>query len=166
MGTCTSSVKYQEKQHRQLHKRSSINNSIVLNNKQVSPVSITVLPNQRPQSLLTNFDVQSSPLTEPILYQTDTSSLIQLYSSNTNNNNSNTNHWMSSSSSTPSNIPPRIPVTKSRLPVHQPQSSSTGSIRPKIVPPAVGTTNPLSNIYFSFKYISVNITTVYLFHLY
>jgi hypothetical protein len=55
---------------------------------------------------------------------------------------------MSSSSSPPSNIPPRIPVTKSRLPVHQPQSSSTGSIRPKIVPPTVGTTNPLGNILF------------------
>jgi hypothetical protein len=145
MGTCASSIKNRQTQRRQLHKRTALNNPLVLDNKQLSPLPITVLPNPRPHSLSNNFDLQSSSLTEPIFYQTDTSSLIQLYSSNTNNNNSNINNSMSSSSST-SHVPPPIPVTKSRLPIHQPQSSSTGSIRPKNVPTTVGTTNPTGNI--------------------
>jgi hypothetical protein len=161
MGACTSRQKQ--------HKRLALNNSTVIDNKQLSPLLTTVLPNQRPQSLLTGFDVQSSLVTEPIVHQTESSSLIQLYSSNTNNNNnnSNINNWMSSSSST-SNISPRIPVTKSRLPVHQSQSSSTTSIRPTNASTKVGTTNPLGN-HSSLKHIKcipLNSMTVYLFHLY
>jgi hypothetical protein len=163
MGTCTSSAKRQQKQHQQLHKRLILENSIVLNNKQLSSLPFTVLPNQQLHSSLTNFDIQASPLIEPNFHQTDTSSLIQLYSSNiNNNNNSNINNWMSSSSSSASHIPPRIPVTKSRLPIHP----STGSIRPTNVPSTVGTTNLTGNIFLRIIIFRSNITTVYLFHLY
>lgn len=152
MGSCTS----RQKQRRQLHKRSVSNTSINLDNKQ-----ITSLPNQHRQSLITTFDVQSSPVINPIIYQADSSSLIQFYTSNTNNNNN--SNWMSSSSSSTSNLPPRIPVVKSRLPVHQSQSSSssstTGSIRSRNVPTTIGTTSPPSN--YSFVLNCIPIPSIY-----
>ena len=130
MGACTSSVKRRHKEHRQLHKQAALKNAIVLDNKQLSPLPLTVFSSQPPHS-----DHQISPRIE-------TNSLIQLYSTNTNNNNSNISPCMSSSS----HIPPRIPVTKSRLPIHQSQSSATGLIKPRNIPVLVGTTNPTSNI--------------------
>jgi hypothetical protein len=160
MGTCTSTIKRQSKRHRRLHKRTASKNSIILDNKQLPPLPITIVPNeptQRPYSLVTNFDTQFPCLTEPIFHKTDTNSLIQLYSPNTNNNNNNPNiiNSMASSSSTPS-VPPRIPVPKTRLPVHQSQTSSTGSIRPKSMTTTIRPTNPTGNIF---------LLTVYLFHL-
>lgn len=149
MGACTSR---QKEKHRQLYKRSVSNTSVVIDNKQLTSLETntipTVKPNQRPQSLITTFDIQSQPFIEPIICQKNSSSLIQFYTSNTNNNNnSNIINPMSASSSSSSttHIPPRVPVIKSRLPVHQSQSSSTGSIRPKNVPTTIGTTNPPSN---------------------
>ena len=120
MGTCTSSIKRRYKQHQQLHKRTELKNSIVLNNQQ-----FTVIQDQRPHSLLTNFEIQSSPPIDPNSQQADTNSLIQVYFPPHKNN------WMSSSSN--SHTLPRIPLPKSRLPVHQTQSTSAGFIRPKHV---------------------------------
>ncbi|UJR09977.1 hypothetical protein I4U23_014201 [Adineta vaga] len=146
MGACTSSVRHRKKHHRQLHKRTLAKNSPVLDNKQVSFSPLSILSkqqSQRPQSLFTNLDIQSSHFLEPIVYKTDTNSLIQLYSSNSNNNNnSKRNSWMSSSSSSTSHPQPRIPVPKTRLPVYQP-SSTTASLRPKNVT-TTGTTRPMS----------------------
>jgi hypothetical protein len=136
MGTCASSVKRRQKQHRERHKRRELKSATVYDNKHLSPVPFTVLRNQRPQSLLTNLNIQSSSLLEPIVPRTEPSSLIQLCSPNTNTS-------MSSSSTT--HVSPRIPVPKSRLPIHQPQSSLSGPIRPKYIPPAIGTTNPTGN---------------------
>ncbi len=138
MGTCTSSIKRRQKQYRERYKRPIPENSTVRNNKQLLTVPFTILPNQHPHSSLTNFSVVSSPLTELNFHQSETGSLIQLYSTNTNNNNSNINNSMSSSTS---HVPPRIPVPKSRLPIHQSSSTSTGSIRPGNIPPTVGITN-------------------------
>jgi hypothetical protein len=97
-------------------------------------------------------------LTKPIFHQTDTNSLIQLYSSNTNNNNNNNNNnnstiinWMSSSSSTVTHVPPRIPGPKTRLPVYHPSQSqqetgtTTVTIRPKSVTSTVIPNNQTGN---------------------
>ena len=148
MGTCTSSIKHRQKRHRQLHKQTILENAAVLENKQLSSLPSTVLPNPYlQQTSLTNSEVHSSSFIEP-------TSLIQLYTSNTNNNNNNNcninNNSMSSSSSSPSKVPlppPRVPLTKSRLPVHQPSASSsrTGSTKPKNIPVTIGTTNPPGN---------------------
>ena len=157
MGTCTSTIKRQSKHHRRLHKRTASKNSIILDNKQLPPLPITIVsnePTQRPYSLVTNFDTQFPCSTEPIFHKTDTNSLIHLYSSNTNNN-PNIINSMASSSSTP-HVPPRIPVPKTRLPVHQSQTSSTGSIRPKSMTATIRPPNPTGNIV---------LLTVYLFHL-
>ena len=126
MGTCTSSIKRRQKQHRQRNKRRELQTTIVYDNKHLSPVPFTVLRNQRPRSLLTNLNIQASALVEPTVSRPETRSLIQLCSSNTNNS--------------MSNVPPRIPVPKSRLPIHQSQSSSSGSIRPKQIPSAMSPT--------------------------
>lgn len=154
MGICTSSVKRRQKQYRQRHKRSELKNSTVFDNKKPSPAPYTVLRNQRPHSLLTSLNVQSSSLIEPIVPRTETSSLIQFCSPNTNN---------SMSSSSTSHVPPRIPVPKSRLPIHQPQSS--GSIRPKYIPATIGITNPTGNIVFKYLFV-VNTMTLYTYPIY
>lgn len=124
MGNCTSSDKRRQRDY----KRVSIENAIVFGNKQLSPVPLTIHTNQRPHSLLTDSGLQTS-------FVTDSNSLIQLYSSNLNNNNNNTTTIVCMSSSN-SNLKPRIPVSKSRLPVHQSQSN-----RPTA---SIGTTNPTS----------------------
>ncbi len=131
MGTCTSSIKHRQKQHRRRNKQRELKPAIVYDNKNLSPVPYTVLRNQRPHSLLTNLNIQASNLIEPTISRTETRSLIQLCSPNTNNS--------------MSNVPPRIPVPKSRLPIHQSQSSSSGSIRPKQIPSAMSITNPTGN---------------------
>ncbi len=145
MGACTSASRHRTKQHRQLHKQITAKNSLVLDNKQTLSLPLTPLPNQqsqRPRSLLTNLDTQSPSLTEHIVYQTDTNSLIQLYSSNMNNNNNSNRHsWISTLSSSASHAQP---VPKIRLPMHQVQSS-TGS---KNVATTVDTTNQTGNILF------------------
>lgn len=138
MGNCTSARKRRQKEY----KRAAFQNAIVLDNKQLSPLPLTILSNQRPHSLLTNSDLQTSTVT-------DSNSLIQLYSTNTNNNNNNPSAqtWMSSSSSSAnSHKQPRLPVTRSRLPV---RLASTRSNRTNPSPPtSLGTTNPPSNILF------------------
>ncbi len=154
MGTCTSTARHRQKQQ-QRYNRTSSKNSIDLDIKTpppLPPLPLTAFPKQQlqhPHSLYTDFDILSSSLTNPIFHQTDTNSLIQLYSSNTNNNNNNNNnlniiHWMASSSSSSSitHIPPRIPVPKTRLPVYQSTQSqqTTVTIRPKSV-----TTNVIPN---------------------
>lgn len=127
MGACTSTEERRQK-NRQLHKRTDLQKSIVIDNKQLSPIPLTVLRNQRPHSLSTDLDLQSSSIEEPLLDQTTTNSLIQLYSLK-----SESNHPMSSS-----HIPPRIPGSKSRVPTHpiRPQ-------RPRHPPPTtLGITSP------------------------
>jgi len=148
MGACTSASRHRTKQHRQLHKQITAKKSLVLDNKQTLSLPLTTLPtqqSQRPRSLLTNFDTQSpTSLTEHIVYQTNTNSLIQLYSSNMSNNNSNRHSWISTLSSSASHAQPPISVPKIRSPIHQVQSS-TGS---KNVPTTVDTTNQTGNILF------------------
>lgn len=129
MGACTSTEECREK-HRQLHKRTDLPKSIVIDNKQLSPIPLTVLRNQRPYSLATDLDLQSSSIEESFHDQTTTNSLIQLYSLKNENNRS-----MSSS-----NIPPRIPVSKSR--------TSTQPIRPQRFrhpPPTLGISSSTGN---------------------
>ncbi|CAF0905484.1 unnamed protein product [Adineta ricciae] len=148
MGACTSAARYRKKHHPQLHKAAPAKNSHRLDNKQqvtFSPVTILSKPqSQRPQSLFTNLDLQSSTFIETTLYKTDTNSLIQLYSSNyNNNNNSNRNSWMSSSSSSKSHPQPRIPVPKTRLPVYQATTTTAVPLRPKNGL-TIGTPRPMS----------------------
>lgn len=120
MGACTST------EERQLHKRANRQQSLVLDNKHLSPIPLTIVRNQRPHSLSTNLDFQSSPNEQPVFDQTNNNnSLIQLYSLKPENN----HHQQQMSSS--SNGPPRIPVSKSRLPTHQLRPSITRSLRPK-----------------------------------
>ncbi|CAF3591721.1 unnamed protein product [Adineta steineri] len=144
MGACTSAARHHKKHHRQLHKRTPTKNPFVLDNKQASSSPLTVHSNQQSQRLhssQTKINVQSSSSIEPILYKTETNSLIQFYSSNSNNNNSNRNSYMSSSSSSTSQAQSRIPVPKSRFPIYRPQSSSsTRSTRSKNVTTTVDTT--------------------------
>jgi hypothetical protein len=164
MGTCTSAARHRQKQQQhQQHNRRASKNQIGLDIKPpppLPPLPITAFPRQQieyPQCLYTDCDILSSFLTKPIFHQTDTNSLIQLYSSNTNNNNNNNNNstiinWMSSSSSSVTHIPPRIPVPKTRLPVYQSTQSqkTTVTIRPKSVASTVSpntqteSTRPLS----------------------
>jgi len=138
MGTCTSTARHRQKQQHQQHNQTISKNSISLDIKPpppLPPLPLTAFPKHQlkhPHSLYTDFDILSPSLTKPIFHQTDTNSLIQLYSSNTNNNNNNNNNsniinWMSSSSSsTVTHIPPRIPVPKTRLPAyHSSQSQQT-----------------------------------------
>ena len=140
MGTCTSTARRRQKQ--QQHNQTVLKNSIVLGIKPpppLPPLPSTAFPNRQTQQrhpLFIDIDLLSPQLTKSIFHQTDTNSLIQLYSSNRNNNNNNSNtlNWMSSSSSV-THVPPRIPVPKSRLPVHHSsqQPPSIVSIRPKNV---------------------------------
>lgn len=135
MGTCTSTTaRHRQKQHNR--NVGITKNSINFDTR--TPPPLPPLPSnafsQQSQSIYTDFDILSS-VTRPIFHQTDTNSLIQLYSSNTNynrnnNNNSNTN-YMSSSTSTVTHIPPRIPVPKTRLPVSQIQQPAAVHLRPK-----------------------------------
>jgi hypothetical protein len=157
MGTCTSTARRRQKQ--QQHNRTASRNSIVFDIKPpppLPPLPLAVFPNRHRQhthSLFTDFDVLSLSLTKPIFHQTDTNSLIQLYSSNTNNNNNNNNNynitgWMSSSTSVP-HAPPRIPVPKTRLPIYFPpqpqQSTPVVYIRPTNVTSVVIPNNQTGN---------------------
>jgi hypothetical protein len=161
MGTCTSAARHRQKQqHHQQHNRTVSKNPVGLDIKPpppLPPLPITAFPKQKvqyPQSLYTDFDILSSFLTKPIFHPTDTNSLIQLYSSNTNNNNNNNNNnstiinWMSSSTSSVTHIPPRIPVPKTRLPVYQSSQSqqTTVNIRPKSEASTVLSNNQTGNI--------------------
>lgn len=152
MGSCTSSTKQQEKDHHQLHKRLTLKNPIVADNKQRRPTIPTSLlqnqQSQRPHSILSNFDVQSASLKQPIFQPVNSNSLIHLYSANINNNNSNINSSMSSSSSRP-NPPTRIPVSKNRFSSSQKQPSSIESVQSKttiMVTTTIGTTNQTGNV--------------------
>ncbi|CAF2400429.1 unnamed protein product [Rotaria sp. Silwood2] len=165
MGTCTSTAIHRQKQRPQEHNRTALKNSIVLGVKSPPPLPslpLAVFPNHQYQQsycLSTDFDtLLSSSTTKPIFHQTDTNSLIQLYSSNTNtNNNNNINNnnnnncniisWMSSSSSVPQ-VPPRIPVPKTRVPVYHlsPSQQTTTIIRPKNVTSTVSSTNQTGSI--------------------
>lgn len=144
MGTCTSTARHQQKQH----KRAVSKNSIVLALKPpppLPPLPSTSFSNRQyryRRYLSTDFDIFSSSSTKPSFHETDTNSLIQLYSTNIhtnkniNNNNSNNyynNTWMSSSSSSVVQIPSRNPVPKTRVAVYhqlQPQRA-TVTIRSK-----------------------------------
>ena len=142
MGTCTSTAR-----HRQKHQQSNRTGSkypIKLDIHPPPPLPphpLTAFPRQSiryPQSLYSDFDiVSSSSSIEPIFHQTDTNSLIQLYSSNTNNNNNNNSstiiNYMSSSTSSVTHIPPRIPVPKTRVPVYQSIQTAVNT-RPKTIP--------------------------------
>jgi len=118
MGNCASSSKRRQKDY----KRTSLENAIVLDNKQLSPIPLTIHTNQRPYSLLTDSDQQTAVIT-------DSNSLIQFYYSS--------NFDTTCMSSSNSNLKPRIPVSKSRLPVHQSQSNKPTT--------SIGTTNRTSN---------------------
>ena len=141
MGTCTSTARHQQRQLRQQqqqqHSRGATKNSFVLDTPSpppLPPIPLNVFPRHpHPSSFLTNLDLLIPSLSKSILHSADTNSLIQLYSSNTNNNNNSNNHhssnshinWMSSSTSIPASIPPRIPVPKVRVPLgHPPQAPS------------------------------------------
>ncbi|CAF3425567.1 unnamed protein product [Rotaria socialis] len=146
MGTCTSTVRHCQKQ--QQHNRATSKNTIVLGLKSpppLPPLPTISFPNQQRQHshyLSKDFDIVSSSLTKPIFHQADTNSLIHLYSCNTNINNNNNNNnnnysnsnscsiidWMSSSASTVRQAPPRIPVPKTRLPVHYLPSSQQANV--------------------------------------
>ncbi|CAF3960343.1 unnamed protein product [Rotaria sordida] len=159
MGTCTSTARHRQKQRPQEYNRAASKNSIVLDLKSPPPLSslpLNIVPNHQYQHsycLSTDFDLLSS--TKPFFHQTDTNSLIQLYSSNTNSNNNNNNNnnnsniisRMSSASSVPQ-VPPRIPVPKTRLPAyHPPQSQQTTiTIRPKNVTSTAISTNQTGSI--------------------
>jgi hypothetical protein len=157
MGTCTSTARRRQKQ--QQHNRTASRNSIVFDIKPpppLPPLPLAVFPNRHRQhthSLFTDFDVLSLSLTKPIFHQTDTNSLIQLYSSNTNHNNNNNNNnsyitsWMSSSSSV-THVPPRIPVPKTRLPTYHPPQlqQTTVTLRPNNMTSIVIPNNQTGNI--------------------
>lgn len=123
MGACTSAARHRKKHHRQLHKRTAGKSSPNLDKKQVSFPPFTVLPkaqSPRPQSLFTNFDALASPLNEPVLYKTDTNSLIQLYSTQMSHNyNPNRNSWVAPSAYSTIQHQSRIPVSTNRLPAYQ-----------------------------------------------
>ena len=139
MGTCTSTARQQQKQLRQQqHSRGATKNSFVLDTPSpppLPPIPLNVFPKHcHPSSFLTSLDLLIPSLSKSILHSADTNSLIQLYSSNTNNNNNSNNlnssnshiNWMSSSTSIPASIPPRIPVLKARVPLgHPPQAPSS-----------------------------------------
>lgn len=135
MGACTSTE--ERRQNRQLHKRIDREKSLVLDNKHLSPIRLTIFRNQRPHSLATDLDLQSSSIEEPRCDPTSNNSLIQLYSLKTENN----HHQPMSSPS--SQAPPRIPVSKSRLSTHQLRPTVPRSLRPKQPPPStLGLTSP------------------------
>lgn len=162
MGTCTSTARHRQK-HQQPNRTAS-NHPINLDIQPPPPLPphpITVFPKQQiryPQSVYTDFDILSSSSTsiEPIFHQTDTNSLIQLYSSNTNNNNNNNSptiiNYMSSSTSSVTHIPPRIPVPKNRLPVYlsSQNNQSTVIARPKSVTSTVLSNNQIGMILFQY----------------
>lgn len=121
MGTCTSTVRQREKQ--QQHNRITSNKSIVLDIQQPPPLPppfpLTILSNHHTSYCSDNEFNYSSSAVKPIIYHSDNNSLIQLYSNPTQYicTSSSQNHYMSSSSSIPSHPPPRIPVSKTRVPV-------------------------------------------------
>ncbi|CAF1580420.1 unnamed protein product [Rotaria sp. Silwood1] len=132
MGSCTSTTKRRQKDHQQLHKRIELKNSVALDNKDIASLQSPPFLNQqsqRPHSLLSNINVQSSPLQESICHSINTNSLIQLYTPNMNNNNNYNRHSWIPSSSVTSHNPTRIPISKNRLSLHQPQSSSISSVQ-------------------------------------
>ena len=145
MGTCTSTASHRQKKLHQ-YNRSPLQNSIVLDIK--PPPPLPPFPTYRfphPHTLFTEFDLLSTSLTKPVFHQTDTNSLIHLYSSNTNNNNnSNISNRMSSSSAV-THVPPRIPVPKTRLPVYHPPQQPSVPVRPKNVPSTVISNNHTGN---------------------
>lgn len=151
MGTCTSTARHRQKKLHQ-YNRTSLKNPIVLDIKSPPPLPpLPTFPNyrfQHPHTLFPDFDILSTPLTKPVFHQTDTNSLIHLYSSNTNNNNNNNNsnilHWMSSSSAA-THVPPRIPVLKTRLPVYHPPQQPSTSVRPTNVISTVISNNHTGN---------------------
>ncbi len=140
MGTCTSTARHRQKQQHQQHNRTVSKNPISLDIKSpppLPPLPLTAFPKHQlkhPHSLYADFDILSPSLTKAIFHQTDTNSLIQLYSSNTNNNNNNNNNsniinWMSSSSSSAvTHVPPRIPVPKTRVPVYHSSQSQQATV--------------------------------------
>jgi len=132
MGTCTSTARHRQKQHnRNIGQTKNSTKFVNQTPPPLPPLPSIAFPKQS-QSLYSDFDLLSSLKKTPIFHQTDTNSLIQLYSSNTNynnNNNNNNNHYMSSTtSSTVAHMPPRIPVPKTRVPVYQPP---VVTLRPK-----------------------------------
>lgn len=172
MGTCTSNARHRQKQqHQQQHNRTETKNFIDLDIKPpppLPPLPLNAFPKQKfqhPDSLYTDFDILSPSLSKAIFHQTDTNSLIQLYSSNTNNNNNNDSNiinWMSSSSTSVTHIPPRIPVPKTRLPVYHPSQTqqTTVILRPKDVTSTVVQNNQTGNIkmntYFFSFFLSID----------
>jgi hypothetical protein len=158
MGTCTSTARHRQKRQQQRN-RTATKNSTVLDIKPpppLPPLPLTVFPNhqhQHPHPLFTDFDILSTSVTKPVFHQTDTNSLIQLYSSNTNHNNNNNNNnsyitsWMSSSSSI-THVPPRIPVPKTRLPTYHPPQlqQTTVTLRPNNMTSIVIPNNQTGNI--------------------
>lgn len=148
MGTCTSTARHRQK-HQQSNRTAS-KHPIKLDIHPPPPLPphpLTAFPRQSiryPQSLYTDFDILStSSSIEPIFHQTDTNSLIQLYSSNTNNNNNNSStiiNYMSSSTSSVTHIPPRIPVPKTRVPTYQ-SIQTTVNTRPKTIPSTIPPNN-------------------------
>jgi hypothetical protein len=155
MGTCTSIARHRQKQQR--HNQPTSKDPIALDIKSpppLPPLPLTAFPNQQlqyPHSLFTDLDLFSVSLAKPIFHQTDTNSLIQLYSSYTNinyNNNNNNQSGITNRMSSPSitQIPPRIPVPKTRLPVYHPpklqQPTTTVTLRPKDVTSTIIPNNP------------------------
>jgi hypothetical protein len=169
MGTCTSTARRRQKQQQhQQHNQTASKKSIGLDIKPpppLPPLPLTTFPKhqlQHPHSLYIDFDVLSPSLTKSIFHQTDTNSLIQLYSSNTNNNNNNNNNssiinWMSLSSTSATHAPPRIPVPKARLPVYQLLQSqqTTITLRPKDVTPTIISNTQTGNTKVNKYYVAI-----------
>lgn len=170
MGTCTSTARHRQK-HQQSNRTAS-NHPINLDIQPPPPLPphpLTAFPKQQiryPQSLYTNFDILSSSSIEPIFHQTDTNSLIQLYSSNTNNNNNNSptiiNYNMSSSTSSVTHIPPRIPVPKTRLPAYQSSQNNPSTViaRPRSVTSNVLTNNQIGMTFENVFFTCVRISSI------
>lgn len=130
MGTCTSTTRHhRHKDHQQLHKRITLKNSFTLENKQISPLPINLFPNQQSQyptkPSTSNLDVQSSSLKDPFFHPINSNSLIQLYLPNTTNS---TRHSWMSSPSFPSQVPTRIPISKTRLSKNATTTKHSGNI--------------------------------------
>lgn len=144
MGSCTSNARHRQKQ--QLHSRITSKNSIDLDTRTpppIPPFPLTIISNQHsPYSFNRDFTLSTSP-TKTIFYSSDTNSLIQLYSAPGDYicTNSHKNYYMSSSTAAPAHPPPRIPIPKTRVPIHRPPVPTATNIGSRQVPIAVISNN-------------------------